>query len=83
MGDGVKLQKDKKATTVLNGFIKIIIKSNQEREENFTIVLRKKYLTDNCILRYLTYNECKSVFAETFIRTSKGNDKLMIKENEI
>ena len=32
---------------------------------------------------YLTYNECKSVFAKTFIRTLKGNDKLMIKENEI
>ena len=39
---------------------------------NFIIVFFKKWLKDNDIIMYLTYNEGKSVVAGRFIRTLKN-----------
>ena len=39
---------------------------------NFTIFFFKKWLQDNDIEMYSTYNEGKSVIAERFIRTLKN-----------
>ena len=70
---------NKKAKTVLNGFIGIVNESkrqpnklqvNQKRE--FYSNLVQKWLDDKVILMYLTHNEGKSVVAERFIRTMKG-----------
>ena len=71
--------KDKKGISIVNAFNKIIKQSerqpnkiwvDQGREFNNNVF--KKWLSDNDIIRYLTYNEGKSVVAETFIRTLKN-----------
>ena len=69
---------NKKGISVTNGFNKIIKQSN--RKPNKTWVdpggefynnVFKKWLSDNDIIMYSTYNEGKSVVAERFIRTLK------------
>ena len=69
---------NKKGISVTNGFNKIIKQSN--RKPNKTWVdqggefynnVFKKWLSDNDIIMYSTYNEGKSVIAERFIRTLK------------
>ena len=70
--------KDKKGISVLNAFDKIIKQYNRkpnkiwvdQREEFYNIF--KKWLSDNDIIMYSTYNEGKSVVAERFIRTLKS-----------
>ena len=73
--------KDKKGISIVNAFNKIIKQS--ERKPNkiwvdqggeFYNSVFKKWLLDNDIIVYSTYNEGKSVVAERFIRTLK--DKL-------
>ena len=71
--------KDKKGISIVNAFNKIIKQSNRKPNKiwvdqggelynhNF-----KKWLSDNYIMMYLTYNEGKSVVAERFIRTLKN-----------
>ena len=71
--------KDKKETSIANAFNKIIKQS--ERKPNkiwvdqggeFYNNVFKKWLSDNDIIMYSTYNEGKSVVAERFIRTLKN-----------
>ena len=71
--------KDKKRISIVNAFDKIIKQS--ERKPNKIWVDQgsefynnnlKKWLSDNNIIMYLTYNEGKSVVAERFIRTLKN-----------
>ena len=71
--------KDKKGTTIVNAFQKIV--SNSKRKPNKTWVDQssefykthfKKRLKDNNIKIYSTHNERKSVVAERFIRTLKN-----------
>ena len=71
--------KDKKGISITNGFNKIIKQSN--RKSNKTWVDQggefynnafKKWLSDNDIIMYSTYNDGKSVVAERFIRTLKS-----------
>ena len=71
--------KDKKGISIVNAFNKIIKQSN--RKPNKTWVdqggefynhLFQKWLSDNDIIMYSTYNEGKSVVAERFIRTLKN-----------
>ena len=71
--------KDKKGISIVNAFNKIIKQS--ERKPNkiwvdqggeFYNYVLKKYLSDNDINMYSTYNEGKSVVAERFIRTLKN-----------
>ena len=71
--------KDKKGISIVNAFNKIIKQS--ERKPNkiwvdqggeFYNNVFKKWLSDNDIIMYSTYNEGKSVVAERFIRTSKN-----------
>ena len=70
--------KDKKGISIVNAFDKIIKQS--ERKPNKIWVDQgsefynnnfKKWLSDNNIIMYPTYNEGKSVVAERFIRTLK------------
>ena len=70
--------KDKKGISIVNSFDKIIKQS--ERKPNKIWVYQgsefynnnfKKWLSDNNIIMYTTYNEGKSVVAERFIRTLK------------
>ena len=70
--------KDKKGVIIVNAFQSILKKSN--RKPNKTWVDKgsefynssfKKWLQDNDIVMYSTYNEGKSVVAERFIRTLK------------
>ena len=72
--------KDKKGISIVNAFNKII--KQPERKPNKTWVdqegefynnIFKKWLPDNDIIIYSTYNEGKSVAAERFIRTLKKN----------
>ena len=72
--------KDKKGISIVNAFDKIIKQS--ERKPNkiwvdqggeFYNNVSKKWLSDNDIIMYSTYNEGKSVVAERFIRTLKIN----------
>ena len=72
--------KDKKGISIVNAFDKIIKQSNR-RKPNKTWVdqggefyknVFKKWLSDNDIIMYSTYNEGKSVVAERFIRTLKS-----------
>ena len=71
--------KDKKGISIVNAFDKIIKQSNRkpnkiwvdQRGEFYNNVF-KKWLSDNDIIMYSTYNEGKSVVAETFIRTLKN-----------
>ena len=71
--------KDKKGISIVNAFNKIIKQFNRTQNkiwvdqggefynDNF-----KKWLSDNDIIMYSTFNESKSVVAERFIRTLKN-----------
>ena len=70
---------DRKSKTVPDGFIEIVNKSKlkpnklcivqgQEFYNNFM----QNWLSDNDILLHSTYNECKSVAADRFVRNLKG-----------
>ena len=71
--------KDKKGISIVNAFDKIIKQSNRkpnkiwvDQEGEFYNNAFGKWLSDNDINMYSTYNECKSVVAEIFIRTLKN-----------
>ena len=71
--------KDKKGISIVNAFNKIIKQSTRkpnkiwvdQRSEFYNLVF-KKWLSDNDIIMYSTFNESKSVIAERFIRTLKN-----------
>ena len=70
---------DKKGISIVNAFNKIIKQSNRKPNKiwvdqggEFYNNVFKKWLSDNNIIMYSTYNEGKSVVAETFIRTLKN-----------
>ena len=72
--------KYKKGISIVNGFNKIIKQSNRKPNKiwvdqggDFYNNFFKKWLLDNDIIMYSTYNEGKSVAAERFIRTLKNN----------
>ena len=63
--------KDKKGVTIVNAFQSIL--SNSKRNPNkISVAQGRKWLKDNNIEMYSTYNEGKSVVAERFIRTLKN-----------
>ena len=71
--------KDKKGVSIANAFQSILKKSNRKPNEKwvdqgseFYNNVFKKFLKDNDISMYLTYNEGKSDVAERFIRTLKN-----------
>ena len=71
--------KDKKGISILNAFDKIIKQYNRKPNKiwvdqggEFYNNIFKKWLSDNDIIMYSTYNEGKSVVAEIFIRTLKS-----------
>ena len=71
--------KDKKGISIVNGFNEIIKQSNRKPNKiwvdqggEFYNNALKKWLSDNDITMYSTYNERKSVVAERFIRTLKN-----------
>ena len=72
--------KDKKGIRIVNAFNKIIKQSNRKPNkiwvdqggESYNRDF-KKWLSDNDIIMYSTYNEGKSVVAERFLRTLKNN----------
>ena len=71
--------KDKKGISIVNAFNEIIKQSNRkpnkiwvDQESEFYNNNFKKWLSDNNIIMYSTYNEGKSVVAERFIRTLKN-----------
>ena len=70
--------KDRKGISIVNAFNKIIKQSNRKPNKiwvdqgGFYNRVFKKWLSDNDIIMYSTFNECKSVIAERFIRTLKG-----------
>ena len=71
--------KDKRGISIVNAFNKIIKqserKSNKIRVDQggeFYNNIFKKWLSDNDVIMYFTYNEGKSVVAERFIRTLKN-----------
>ena len=71
--------KDKKGISILNAFNKIIKQYNRKPNKiwvdqggEFYNNIFKKWLSDNDIIMYSTYNEGKSVVAERFIRTLKS-----------
>ena len=71
--------KDKKGISIVNAFDKIIKQSNRKPNKiwvdqggEFYNNVFKKWLSDNSIIMYSTYNEGKSVVAERFIRTLKN-----------
>ena len=71
--------KDKKVISIVNAFDKIIKQSNRkpnkiwvDQGSEFYNNNFKKWLADNNIIMYSTYNEGKSVVAERFIRTLKN-----------
>ena len=71
--------KDKKGISIVNAFNKIIKQSNRKPNKiwvdqggEFYNNVFKKWLSDNYIIMYSTYNEGKSVAAEKFIRTLKN-----------
>ena len=71
--------KDKKGISIVNAFNKIIKQSNRKPDKiwvdqgsEFYNHNFKKWLSDNDIIIYSTYNEGKSVVAERFIRTLKN-----------
>ena len=70
--------KDKKGISIVNAFDKIIKQSNRKPNKiwvdqggEFYNNVFEKWLSDNDINMYSTYNEGKSVVAERFIRTLK------------
>ena len=71
--------KDKKGISIINAFNKIIKQSKRkpnkiwvDQGREFYNNAFKKWLSDNDIIMYSTYNEGKSVVAERFIRTLKN-----------
>ena len=71
--------KDKKGISIVNAFNKIIKQSNRKPNKiwvdqggEFFNRIFKKWLSDNDIIMYSTYNEGKSVVPERFIRTLKN-----------
>ena len=71
--------KDKKGISITNAFDKIIKQSKRkpnkiwvDQGSEFYNNNFKKWLSDNNIIMYSTYNEGKSVVAERFIRTLKN-----------
>ena len=71
--------KDKKGISIVNAFNKIIKQSNRKPNKiwvdqggEFYNRVFKKWLSDNDIITYSTFNEGKSVVAESFIRTLKN-----------
>ena len=71
--------KDKKGISIVNAFNKIIKQSNRKPNKiwvdqggEFYNRVFKKWLSDNDIIMYSTYNEGKSVVAERFIRILKN-----------
>ena len=71
--------KDKKGISIVNAFNKIIKQSNRKPNKiwvdqggEFFNNVFEKWLSDNNIIMYSTYNEGKSVVAERFIRTFKN-----------
>ena len=71
--------KDKKGISIVNAFNKIIKQSNRkpykiwvDQGGEFYNNVFEKWLSDNNIIMYSTYNEGKSVVAERFIRTLKN-----------
>ena len=71
--------KNKKGISIVNAFDKIIKQSNRKPNKiwvdqggEFYNHVLKKWLSDNDIIMYSTYNEGKSVVAERFIRTLKN-----------
>ena len=71
--------KDKKGISIVNAFNKIIKQSNRkpikiwiDQEGEFYSHVFKKWLSDNDIIMYSTFNEGKSRAAERFIRTLKN-----------
>ena len=71
--------KDKKGISILNAFDKIIKQYNRNPNKiwvdqggEFYNNIFKKWLSDNDIIMYSTYNEGNSVVAERFIRTLKS-----------
>ena len=71
--------KDKKGISIVNAFNNIIKQSNRKPNKiwvdqggEFYNNVFKKWLSDNGIIMYSTYNEGKSVIAERFIRTLKN-----------
>ena len=71
--------KDKKGISIVNGFNEIIKQSNKKPNKiwvaqggEFYNNVFKKWLSDNDIIMYSTFNEGKSVVAERFIRTLKN-----------
>ena len=70
--------KDKKGISIVNAFNKIIKQYNKKPNKiwvdqggEFYNHNFKKWLSDNDIIMYSTYNEGKSIVAERFIRTLK------------
>ena len=70
--------KDKKGVSIVDAFQKILDDSNRkpnkiwvDKGSEFYNSFVKKWLKDNDIEMYFTYNEGKSVAAERFIRTLK------------
>ena len=70
--------KDEKAKAVLHRFIEIVNKSKRQSNKLWVDQRRwfytkciQKWLDDNAISIYSTYDEGKSVVAERFIRTLK------------
>ena len=72
--------KDKKETSIVNAFQKIILEGRKPNKiwvdqcSKFYINLLKKFLKINNIEMYWTYNEGKSVVAERFIRTLRNKN---------
>ena len=71
--------KDKKGVSIVNAFQGILRKSNRkpnkiwvDQGSEFYNNVFKKFLKDNDISMYSTYNEGKSVVAERFVRTLKN-----------
>ena len=77
--------KNKKGISIANGFDKIMKQSNRKPNKiwvdqggEFCNRVLKKWLSDNDIIMYSNYNECKSVVAERFIRTLKNKYHISI-----
>ena len=71
--------KDKKEISIVNAFNKVIKQSGKKTNKiwvdqggEFYNNVFKKWLSDNDIIMYSTYNEGKSLVAEIFIRTLKN-----------
>ena len=75
----VRLLKDKKSKTILNGLITIVnefsSKQNKlwiDQERQFWYSPMQKWFDSNDIFTYSTHNEDQSIFTDRFIRTVTG-----------